>query len=121
MTTPNEYKAITPKRSIEVSETKSKIAPLSNYIVLERDESETLSKGGIVVPEMAQDSPNRGVVLAVGPGRMYLNDSGKADKLPMGTEIGQRVLFDPHAAMPVKWKDEDVWLVREDCLVAVLS
>jgi chaperonin GroES len=90
-----------------------KIKPLGNRILIERSEAKT-SKGGIILPDSAQEKPRQGTVVAVGPGKM--DDKGKAH--PMEVKVGDTVLFSSFAGTEYR---EDYLILSEEDLLAVLD
>lgn len=95
-----------------------KIRPLGDRIVVRREEAEETTAGGIVLPDTARNKPQRGTVLAVGPGRM-LKD-GKRRELQVKT--GDTVLFTAWAGDEYKeHKGGDVLIMREEDVMAVVE
>lgn len=92
-----------------------KIRPLHDRIVVKRLESETKTKGGIIIPDSAKEKPIEGRVVAVGNGKL-LRD-GKLR--PLDIKVGDVVLFGKYAGNEVKIDGEDFVLLREDDLLAV--
>jgi chaperonin GroES len=93
-----------------------KIKPLGNRVVIERSKAKT-SKGGILLPDSAQEKPREGQVIAAGPGKM--NDSGEVE--PLSVKVGDRVLFGAYAGTEVKHADEDFLILAEEDILGVLS
>lgn len=94
--------------------TKPSIKPLGNRILIKRTEAPKM-KGGILLPESAQEKPKEGEVIAVGPGK--LNDSGAL--IPVDVKVGDRVLFGSYAGTPVPTdtgSDQYLILSEEDVL-----
>ena len=89
--------------------------PIGDRIAVEVDKAEDTTPGGIVLPEMAKDKPQRGVVIAVGPGA-----SGK-DAAPMVLKVGDRVLFGRYAGAEVEVDGEQVVIMRECDVLARLG
>jgi chaperonin GroES len=90
------------------------IKPLGNRILVKRVQAKT-SKGGILLPDSAQEKPKQGEVLAVGPGKM--NEEGDLQK--MQVKVGDLVLFSSYAGMEVKAEESDtecLILAEEDVL-----
>lgn len=75
------------------SGSKINIQPLGDRIVLQREDSEDTTAGGIVLPESAKDKPARGTVLSVGPGKL-LDDGSRGE---IQVQVGDRVLFSSYA------------------------
>ncbi|HVK63482.1 MAG TPA: co-chaperone GroES [Polyangium sp.] len=92
-----------------------KIRPLHDRIVVKRLESETQTKGGIIIPDSAKEKPIEGRVVAVGNGKL-LRD-GKLR--PLDIKVGDVVLFGKYAGNEVKIDGEDFVLLREDDLLAI--
>lgn len=92
-----------------------KLRPLHDRIVVKRLESETKTKGGIIIPDSAKEKPIEGRVVAVGNGKLL-----KDGKLrPLEIQVGDVVLFGKYAGNEVKIDGEDFVLLREDDLLAV--
>ena len=107
----------TATKSKKKSSTKNKIQPLGDRVVVQREESEATTAGGIVLPDSAQDKPARGSVISVGPGRVL--DDGNRSK--MQVKIGERVLFSSYAGEVFKVDEEELLLMREDDILAVIE
>lgn len=99
------------------SEDKIQLQPLGDRVVIEREESETMTAGGIVLPDSAKDKPTRGTVISVGEGR--LNKDGKRTVLQV--KAGDRVLFTSYAGEQFKIGDRELLLMREDDILAVIG
>lgn len=101
--------------------TKSKnsvrLQPLGERIVVRREESEEVTAGGIVLPDSAKEKPARGVVVAVGDGRL-LDDGSRS---PSQLSAGDRVLFSSYAGEVVEVDDDEFLLMREDDVLAVIE
>jgi len=93
-----------------------KLKPLGNRIVVRRKEAKT-TKGGILLPEAAQEKPRQGEVLAVGPGKV--DENGKS--LGMELQVGQEVLFSSYAGTEYKTDDGEFLILSEDDVLAVLN
>jgi chaperonin GroES len=94
-----------------------KLQPLGDRVVVERDASEEKTSGGILLPDSAQDKPTRGKVLSVGEGRML--DDGKRSKLQV--KVGDRVLFNSYGPETFKVGEEELLLIREEDILAVIE
>ncbi len=94
-----------------------KLRPLADRIVVKRIEEEEVKKGGIIIPDTAKEKPQKGKVIAVGPGR--LDDQGK--RMPMEVKEGDIVLFSKYAGTEVKVDDEELLVMREDEVLAVIE
>ena len=96
---------------------KVQLQPLGDRVVVEREESEAVTAGGIVLPDSAKDKPTRGTVISVGEGR--LNKDGKRTALQV--KAGDRVLFTSYAGEQFKLGDRELLLMREDDILAVIG
>lgn len=94
-----------------------KIQPLGDRVVVEREEAESKTAGGIVLPDSAKDKPSRGTVIAVGDGRV-LDDGSRG---PLQVKVGDKVLFSSYAPEVIKIDDEEVLLMREEDILAVIE
>ena len=94
-----------------------KIQPLGDRVVVEREESEEKTAGGIVLPDSAQDKPSRGKIIAIGDGRL-LDDGTRA---PLQVKVGDKVLFTSYAPEVIKVHDEELLLMREEDILAVIE
>ena len=94
-----------------------KIRPLQDRIVVKRLEGESVTKGGIIIPDTAKEKPIQGRVVAVGNGKI-LKD-GKIR--PLDVKVGDVILFGKYSGNEVKLDGDDHVLIREDDVLAVLS
>lgn len=95
----------------------TKIAPLRDQIVVELIESESVTAGGIVIPDSATEKPSQGIVRAVGAGKY--NDKNKF--IPVAVKVGDRVLFSKSAGQQLKVDNEIVHIFSEDQIIAVVN
>ena len=93
------------------------IRPLHDRVVIEREEEETTSAGGIVLPGSAAEKPSRGVVKAIGKGKILEN----GDIRPLDVQVGDRVLFGKYSGSEVKVDDDELVVMREDEIMAVIE
>ena len=93
------------------------IRPLYDRVVVRRLESETTPAGGIVIPDSASEKPNQGEVLAVGPGALL--DNGKTR--PISVKVGDRVLFSKYSPSEVRLDGEEVLVIKEADILAVIE
>ncbi len=98
-------------------QTKIKLQPLGDRVVVRRDESEEKTAGGILLPDTAKDKPARGHIVSVGDGRML--DNG--ERAPLQVKVGDHVLFSSYAGETFKVEDEELLLMREDEILAVIE
>ncbi|MDN5849493.1 MAG: co-chaperone GroES [Nitrococcus sp.] len=94
-----------------------KLRPLHDRVVIKRLEEERTSPGGIVIPDTATEKPIRGEVIAVGNGKQL--DNGEIR--PADVTVGDKVLFGKFAGTEVKIGDEDLLVMREDDVMAVIE
>jgi chaperonin GroES len=92
------------------------LKPLHDRVVVRALDQETRSPGGIVIPDNAKEKPTTGEVLAVGPGRV--TDDGT--NIPVTVHVGDRVLFGQYAGQKIKVNGEEVSILREEDVLAVL-
>lgn len=94
-----------------------KIRPLHDRIVVRRMEEERKTASGIIIPDSATEKPDRGEVLAVGPGKA--GDNG--ERMPLQVKVGDKVLFGKYAGTTVKVDGQDVLIMREEDVLAVIE
>jgi chaperonin GroES len=93
------------------------IRPLHDRVVVRRTEEERTSPGGIVIPDSAAEKPIRGEVIAVGNGKIL--ESG--DQRALDLKVGDNVLFGKYSGTEVKVDGEDLLVMREDDVMAVVE
>jgi chaperonin GroES len=93
------------------------IRPLHDRVVVRRMEEETTSAGGIVIPDSATEKPAQGEVVAVGKGKIL--DNG--DVRPLDLKVGDKVLFSKYGGTEVKVDGEELLVMREDDITAVIE
>ena len=93
------------------------IRPLHDRVVVRRMEEERTSAGGIVIPDSATEKPSTGEVLAVGKGK--ITDSGELHA--MDVKVGDKVMFGKYSGTEVKVLGEDLLIMREDDIMAVVE
>ena len=94
-----------------------KIRPLHDRVVVRRMEEERTSPGGIVIPDNATEKPSKGEVIAVGDGKLL--DNGEVRK--MAVKTGDKVLFGKYSGSEVKLDDDELVVMREDDIMAVID
>jgi chaperonin GroES len=94
-----------------------KIKPLSNRVLVKRSKAQT-SKGGILLPDTAQEKPKEGTVVATGPG--IRNEEGAI--IPMSVKVGDRILFSSYAGTEVKNTEveEEYLILSEEDILGVI-
>ena len=85
------------------------LKPLGSRLVVEPIEEEEVTSGGIVLPETAKEKPQKGTVLAIGPGDR--NDKG--ERIPMDVKVGDKVLYAKYAGTEVKYDGKKLLILRE--------
>jgi chaperonin GroES len=94
-----------------------KLRPLHDRVIVKRVENETKTASGIVIPDSAAEKPDQGEVLAVGPGKK--NDKGELS--PVGVKVGDRVLFGKYSGQTVKVDGDELLVMKEEDLFAVVE
>jgi chaperonin GroES len=93
------------------------IRPLHDRVVVRRIEQKETVRGGIIIPDTAKEKPQEAEVVAVGPGKV--NEDGK--RSPMDVKKGDRVLIGKYSGSEIKIDEEELVIVREDEILAVLE
>ena len=95
-----------------------KIKPLNNRVLIKRSKAQT-SKGGIILPDTAQEKPKEGEVMAVGPG--LRDEEGREH--PLTVKVGDRVLFSAYSGTEIKDKatEEEYLILAEEDILGVLA
>ena len=91
-----------------------KIKPLADRVVVKPIEQETMSKGGIVLPDTVKEKPQQGKVMAVGEGR--LTDEGK--RIPMDVKVGDIVIYAKYGGTEIKIDGAELMILRESDILA---
>ncbi len=99
------------------TKTKVTLQPLGDKVVVERDTVEDKTAGGIYIPDAAKDKPSRGTIIAVGTGKL-LDDGTRGT---MQVKKGDRVLFTSYAPETIKLDDEELLLMSETDILAVIE
>jgi chaperonin GroES len=94
-----------------------KLRPLHDRVIIKRLEAETKSAGGIVIPDTAAEKPIKGEVVAVGTGKIL--EDGKVR--PVGVKAGEKVLFGKYSGTEVKVDGQELLVMREEDLMAVIE
>ncbi len=95
----------------------AKLQPLADRVVVKRIKQEEVTASGIVLPDTAKEKPAEGEVVAVGPGR--LDDKG--NRVPMEVKVGDKVLFTKYGPTEVKVEGEELLILNEDSVLAIVS
>jgi chaperonin GroES len=96
---------------------KTKFRPLHDRVVVRRIEAQEKTKGGIIIPDTAQEKPQEGEIIAVGPGGR--DEAGKL--IPIDLKTGDRVLFGKWSGTEVKIDGEDLLIMKESDILGVLE
>jgi len=99
------------------NKTKIRLQPMGDRIVVERQQSEETTAGGIVLPDSAQEKPARGTVVAIGSGKLLDDGSRATSQLKQGDQV----LFSSYAGETVEIDDIEYLLMREDDVLAVIE
>ncbi|MCL4820869.1 MAG: co-chaperone GroES [Vicinamibacteria bacterium] len=94
-----------------------KVRPLHDRLLVRRIEEKETVKGGIIIPDTAKEKPQEGEVLAVGTGKVLDNGT----KLSMDVKVGDKILFGKYAGTDIKVDGEEVLILREDEVLAVIG
>jgi chaperonin GroES len=90
------------------------LKPLDDRIVVEPVEAEQVTSGGIVLPDTAKEKPQRGTVLAVGPGKLL--DNGKRGELSVA--VGDEVIYGKYSGSDIELDGRDIKILRESDVLA---
>jgi len=93
------------------------LRPLRDRIVVKRLDQEKTTASGIVIPDAAAEKPDQGEVLSVGNGRIL--EDGKV--IPLDVKVGDRVLFGKYAGQTVKIDGQELQIMREDDILAIVQ
>ena len=93
------------------------IRPLHDRVVVKREAEERKSPGGIVIPDTASEKPTFGKVIAVGQGKLLDNGQVRA----LDVQVGDRILFGKYSGTEVKVNNEDLVVMREDDVMAIVE
>src|SRR5690349_17858775 len=99
------------------SSASTKVQPLADRLVIRPNEREEMTISGIVLPDTAKEKPQEGTVVAVGPGR--LNEDGK--RVPLEVSNGDIVLYAKYAGTEVKIEGEDLLILKETDVLAIVK
>ena len=94
-----------------------KLKPLGNRLVVEPLEQEDITPGGIILPETAKEKPQKGSVLAAGPGDR--DDEGK--RIPMDVKVGDTVLYAKYSGTEIKLDNKKLLILRESDILAIVD
>ena len=93
------------------------LKPLADRVVVKPLEQEEEKRGGIIIPDTAKEKPEKGEVVSVGPGK--LNDNGT--RVALEVKKGDKVLFGKYAGTEVKVDGQEVMILREEDVMAIIE
>jgi chaperonin GroES len=91
--------------------------PLHDQVVVKRQEAETQTASGIIIPDNAQDKPHQGEIIAVGPGKTMDNGQVRAPQV----KVGDRVYFRKYGGAEIKIQGQEFVIIREEEILAVIE
>ena len=94
-----------------------KVRPLHDRLLVRRIEEKETAKGGIIIPDTAKEKPQEGEVIAVGNGKILDNGT----KIALDVKVGDKILFGKYTGTDIKIDGEEVLILREDEVLAVLA
>ena len=94
-----------------------KIRPLNDRVLVIREKEEQKSAGGIIIPDTAKEKPQRGKIVAAGPGKM--GEDGK--RIPLEVKTGDRVLFAKYAGTDIKLDGVEHVFMKEDDILSIVE
>lgn len=94
-----------------------KIRPLHDRVVVQREEAGEEVRGGIIIPDTAKEKPQEAKIIAVGPGK--LNEDGS--RQPIDVKEGEKVLIGKYSGNEIKIGDDELVIVRQDEILAVVE
>lgn len=93
-----------------------KIRPLHDRVIVKRIEEKEKTKGGIIIPDSAKETPAEGKVVAVGPGK---KEDGKTE--PLAVKVNDTIIFSKYAGTEIKVEGEDLLIMKEEDILGVLE
>jgi len=96
---------------------KTKFRPLHDRVVVRRIAAEEKTKGGIIIPDSAQEKPSQGEIIAVGPGGR--DEAGKL--IPIDLKVGDTILFGKWSGTEVKIEGEELLIMKESDIMGVVA
>jgi chaperonin GroES len=92
-----------------------KLAPLGSNVIVKPVDEETVSKGGIIIPDTAKEKPHEGEIIAAGPGKV----SKAGNLLPMDVKVGDRVIYAKYTGSEIKIDNEKYLIMPESDILAI--
>jgi chaperonin GroES len=93
------------------------LRPLHDRVIVKRLDQETKTASGLIIPETAAEKPDQGEILAIGKGKIL--EDGKVR--PLDVKVGDRVLFGKYSGQTVKVKNEELLVMREEDIMAIVE
>jgi chaperonin GroES len=106
-----------PRCGDEETMAKTKFRPLHDRVVVRRIEADTKTAGGIIIPDSAQEKPQQGEIVAVGPGGRH--EAGKL--IPIDLKVGDKVLFGKWSGTEVKLDAQELLIMKESDIMGVVA
>ena len=97
---------------------KTKVRPLGDKVLVRRDDPETKTSTGIYLPEIGKEKPKSGVIQAVGDGAL---NTETGERIPLTVKKGDRVIFSSYSGTEVKLDDQELLIMSEDDILAVVD
>ena len=94
-----------------------KFRPLHDRVLVRRIEEETKTKGGIIIPDSAQEKPSQGEILAAGPGARDTNGA----LVPLDVKVGDRILFSKWSGSEIKLDDKELLVMKESDILGIMD
>lgn len=108
---------MTNSRNSSNSPNSRNVRPLHDRLLVRRIEETETAKGGIIIPDSAKEKPQKGEVLAVGNGKILDNGT----KIALDVQVGNTILFGKYTGTDIKIDGEEVLILREDEVLAILA
>jgi chaperonin GroES len=93
-----------------------KFKPLKDRVLVKYSEEPEKSSGGLYIPDTAKEKPQKGEVVAAGPGKV---DNGKTQ--PMGVKVGDEVLFEKYSGSKINIEEQEYLIIREDDILGIVE
>ena len=100
------------------TKTAIRVRPLHDKIIVRRDEAETVTESGIFLPEGSKERPKTGTIEAVGDGKL---NTETGDRTPLSVKSGDKIIFSSYAGTEIKLDGEELLIMSEDDVLAVID
>ena len=104
------------EEQMAATKSKTNIQPLGDRVVVKAMEETETMRGGLYIPDTAKEKPQQGKIVAVGPGRFE-----KGARVPMDLKVGQTVLYGKYSGTEIKLNDEEVLIIKESDVLAIIG